>query len=146
MSFDEVICYVPTCDDCGPACWDALDDGPPHFFGSNVMAAQILADQHGWEIERFADGTIRMLCARCARKRECDTNGCQWYVPAVDHVAPGDRPVEMCSNCSKVRRDYEPLEKPPAGHPDLKPVDLTAGDLAVLDAYEAEFTEARKEH
>lgn len=146
MSFQEVNCHIPVCDDCGPECWDGREDGPPHFVGSNVMAAQVLADQHGWEIEKLGDGSIRMLCGPCARSRECDTNGHQWYVPALDYVVPGDRPVELCSGCGIVRRDYDPLDTPPAGHPDLKPVELTASDLAVLDAYEAEFTEARKEN
>jgi hypothetical protein len=143
MSFEEVTCFVPVCDDCGPFCWDGCEDGPPHFVGATAAAAQVLADNHGWTIEYIA-GAVRMLCPRCARRRHCDQNSHQWYAPTLDAPAAG-RPVELCSRCGIVRRDYEPLDVPPAGHPDLKPVALTAEHLAVLDAYEAEFTEARKE-
>lgn len=146
MSFEEVICHIPVCDDCGPECWDGREDGPPHFVGSNLMAAQVLADQHGWEIEKLTDGTIRMLCAPCARERECDQAGHQWYTPVLLTPMPdGLRAPELCGHCNRTRRDYEPLDAPPADHPESL-TELSDADKALFDAYEAEFTEAHKEH
>lgn len=147
MSFEEVTSHVPHCDGCGPACWDESEDGPPHFVGANVAAAQVLADKFGWTIEKLASGTILMLCARCARERECEQAGHQWYTPVLLAPMPdGLRIPELCSHCSRTRRDYDPLDTPPAGHPDAEPVVLSDADLTLLAAYDAELTEARKEN
>lgn len=140
MSFVEITCYVATCDGCGTDCWDGCEDGPPHFVGAGVAAAQVLAELHGWEIEKLADGTIRMSCPRCSRRRECDQGGHHWYTPALDAaVSAGVRPVELCGNCGIVRRDYEPLDAPPARHPESMDVVLADEDEALLVRYDNEL-------
>lgn len=137
MSFQEFTCYVPECDDCGPDCWDGDENGPPHFVGANVAAAQVLADQHGWTIEKLADGTVWMLCARCAKRRECDQGGHHWYTPEVSTTVPTTgRPVELCVCCGIVRRDHNPFDVPPARHPESMDIVLSDEDedwLAELD-------------
>lgn len=118
MSFNEVTSFIPTCDNCGPECWHAETDGPPHFFGANLAALTVLKTTYLWSVEQQDDGSFRMLCPDCA-PAVCDQIGHDWYSAALDPSAPApERPIEFCSRCSIVRRDYDPLDAPPAGSPE----------------------------
>jgi hypothetical protein len=141
VSFNEVTSFIPTCDECGPDCWHAETDGPPHFLGANTAALAVLKTLYGWSVEQQDDGTFRMLCPDCT-PAVCDRSGHDWYTAALDPAQPApSRPVEICSRCCIVRRDHEPLDAPPAVSPEAATGLLSLIELAALAVIETHLTE-----
>jgi hypothetical protein len=109
---------------------------------SKTQGIRLLEECWGWNITRHIDGRLTMLCAHCVQR----TTGCaigrhDWFEPELDFNAPvAERPVELCRCCRIVRRDYEPLNVPPAGHPDTMR-HLCDADEAVLKRYAAQFSQ-----
>jgi hypothetical protein len=137
MSFEEVRCLIPVCDNCD-ADWNEHDT-IPHLSAINFrVAREILARDHGWTITEQPDGTHSMLCRSCSGGTGCDRGVHTWYEPELDFNAPVPAsPIELCQHCGCVRRDQEPLQAPPAGHPESMTAELDDAAeeyLAELDA------------
>lgn len=95
MSFEEVTCFVPMCDTCGPE-WQ--EEGMLHFAQVHVNRKaifEVLTGEHGWEIEQQPDGTTRMLCPECATHDGNDVSELQDPPPSHPESMTTELPREQ---------------------------------------------------
>lgn len=132
MSFERTVLFAAVCDGCGPGWWEGETDAGP-LFATRAAARRELTADYAWRLDRQIDGTVRMFCAACADKQDCDRYGHDWQRMSADDVRRVDPALFHCVRCTLIRRDDEP----PSGHPDSMSAVLDGDDeelLAELDA------------